>query len=104
MRRTAPKGAALIVAGEATAALPLEGVIDMGAERARLAKEIGRAESEIAKIDAKLGNAQFVAKAPEDVVDGEPRAPGRARDGRKAAQDRAPADRGGCLRWGDEAG
>jgi valyl-tRNA synthetase len=67
--RTAPKGAALIVAGQTTAALPLEGVIDMGAERVRLAKEIGRAESDIAKIDAKLGNAQFVAKAPAEVVE-----------------------------------
>jgi valyl-tRNA synthetase len=67
--RAAPKGAALIVASQTTAALPLEGVIDMGAERVRLAKEIGRAESDIAKIDAKLGNAQFVAKAPAEVVE-----------------------------------
>jgi valyl-tRNA synthetase len=67
--KAAPKGAALIVAGQTTAALPLEGVIDMGAERARLAKEIGKAEGDIAKIDAKLGNAQFVAKAPAEVVE-----------------------------------
>jgi valyl-tRNA synthetase len=67
--KAAPKGAALIVAGQTTAALPLEGIIDMGAERARLAKEIGRAEGDIAKIDAKLANEQFVAKAPAEVVE-----------------------------------
>ncbi|HXF53294.1 MAG TPA: valine--tRNA ligase [Hyphomicrobiaceae bacterium] len=67
--RSAPKGAALIVAGATTAALLLEGVIDMGAERARLAKEIGRAEGDIARIDAKLANEQFIAKAPAEVVE-----------------------------------
>jgi len=67
--KSAPKGAALIVAGATTAALPLAGIIDMGAERARLAREIGKAEADIAKIDAKLANAQFIAKAPAEVVE-----------------------------------
>ena len=65
----APKGAALIVIGEATAALPLEGVIDMGAERKRLQKEIERAEGDRAKAAAWLANDANVAKSPEHVVE-----------------------------------
>ncbi len=67
--KTAPKGAALIVMGETTAALPLEGVIDMAAERKRLAREIDKADSDIAKMDAKLSNPQFMAKAKEEAID-----------------------------------
>jgi valyl-tRNA synthetase len=65
----APKNAVqLIVRGE-TAALPLEGVVDLVAERARLDKEAGKLKGEIAKIDAKLGNADFLKRAPEEVVE-----------------------------------
>jgi len=60
----------LIVRGE-IASLPLKGVIDFAAEKARLEKEMARVTSDIARIDAKLGNADFVARAPEDVVEGE---------------------------------
>jgi valyl-tRNA synthetase len=64
-----PRGAAQIVLGEATAALPLAGVIDMEAERARLNREMEKCVAEIRKIDAKLANASFVAKAPPEVVE-----------------------------------
>ncbi|MBN8937701.1 MAG: class I tRNA ligase family protein, partial [Rhizobiales bacterium] len=66
-----PQGSVqLLVRGE-VAALPLKGVIDLDAERARLAKEMQKAEADIKRVDAKLGNADFIARAPEDVVEGE---------------------------------
>jgi valyl-tRNA synthetase len=67
--KAAPKGAALIVAGATTAALPLADVIDMEAERKRLAKAIGGHEGDIAKMDAKLSNPQFMAKAKEEAIE-----------------------------------
>ena len=63
------KGSVQIVVGEATLSLPLAGVIDIAAEQARLQREVEKADKEIARIDAKLGNAQFMAKAPEEVVE-----------------------------------
>jgi valyl-tRNA synthetase len=67
----APQGSVqLIVRGE-VAALPLKGVIDFAAEKTRLEKELAKVDADIARIDAKLGNADFVARAPEEVVDGE---------------------------------
>jgi valyl-tRNA synthetase len=67
----APPGSVqLLVRGE-VAALPLKGVIDLAAERARLAKEIGKAESDIKRVDSKLANEKFVANAPEEIVEEE---------------------------------
>jgi valyl-tRNA synthetase len=63
-----PKGAVSSVLDEATLILPLTGVVDLGAEKIRLAREIARADSEIGKIEKKLGNPGFLAKAPEEVV------------------------------------
>jgi len=65
----APKGAALIVAGETTAALPLAGIIDMAAEKRRLAKEIEKADSDLKKMDAKLSNPQFMERAKEEAIE-----------------------------------
>jgi len=64
-----PQGSAQFVLNEAVAALPLGDVIDLDKERARLAKDLKKAEGEIAKFDAKLNNAAFVAKAPEEVIE-----------------------------------
>jgi valyl-tRNA synthetase len=60
----------LIVRGEVVA-LPLAGVIDIPAERARLEKDKAKAEADIARVDAKLANQQFLARAPEEVVEEE---------------------------------
>ncbi len=63
-----PKGALQIVLDETVFALPLEGVLDVAAERQRLEKAIAKADSEVSKIEKKLGNPGFLAKAPEAVV------------------------------------
>jgi valyl-tRNA synthetase len=67
--KATPKGAAVIVVGDATAALPLGGVIDAEAEAKRLGREIEKAESDLGKMDAKLSNPQFMAKAKEEAVE-----------------------------------
>ncbi|HWU16105.1 MAG TPA: valine--tRNA ligase [Devosia sp.] len=64
-----PGGSAQFVVGEATWALPLAEFIDIPTEKARLEKEIGKLDGEVAQIDKKLGNEQFVAKAPEEVIE-----------------------------------
>ena len=52
----------------ATAVVPLAGLFDAGAERARLGKLIAEAEAEAGRIAAKLGNEQFRSKAPAQIV------------------------------------
>jgi valyl-tRNA synthetase len=67
----APPGSMQLVVRGEVAALPLKGVIDLMAERARLGKEMTKAEADIARVEQKLGNADFLRRAPEDVVEGE---------------------------------
>ncbi|HYE01276.1 MAG TPA: class I tRNA ligase family protein, partial [Alphaproteobacteria bacterium] len=64
-----PKGAVQAVIDEATLLLPLADIIDFAKERSRLEKEIAKLESDIGKLDAKLSNADFVARAPEEVIE-----------------------------------
>ncbi|GJD94800.1 valine--tRNA ligase [Methylobacterium iners] len=64
-----PKNAVQLLVRGTVAALPLEGIVDLAAEVARLRKEEAKGRAEIAKIEAKLGNADFVARAPEEVVE-----------------------------------
>ncbi|MDR6643144.1 valyl-tRNA synthetase [Luteibacter sp. 1214] len=63
-----PAAAAAVIGGM-RALIPLEGLIDVGAEKARLAKEIARIEGEVRKCEGKLSNANFVANAPAEVVE-----------------------------------
>jgi valyl-tRNA synthetase len=65
----APKSALQIVVGEATYALPVGEVIDLATESTRLQKEIKKLADEVGKIDAKLSNANFIARAPKEVVE-----------------------------------
>jgi valyl-tRNA synthetase len=67
----APQGAVQLVVRGEIAALQLAGIIDVRAENARLEKEMTRVNADIARIDAKLANAEFIRRAPEEVVEGE---------------------------------
>ncbi|TXN73918.1 valine--tRNA ligase [Methylobacterium sp. WL18] len=66
---TPPKNSVQLLVRGSVAALPLEGIVDLAGEVARLKKEQGKAQGEIKKVDAKLGNADFVARAPEDIIE-----------------------------------
>jgi valyl-tRNA synthetase len=77
-----PHSVQLLIRGDVVA-LPLAGVIDIAAERTRLEKERAKADADIARVDAKLGNADFIARAPEEVVEGE-REKREAAEGRRA--------------------
>ena len=70
----------LLVRGE-VAAMPLKGVVDLAAERVRLEKELKKVADDIDRVDKKLGNADFMARAPEEVVD-------EQREKRAEAEDR----------------
>jgi valyl-tRNA synthetase len=65
----APKGAVQIVHEGGVYALPLAGVIDLEAEKARLRKEIDKCVKEIDAIDKKMSNPNFVEKAPAEIVE-----------------------------------
>ncbi len=65
----APEGAIPFVVAGATFALPVAEFIDLAVERARLTKEVAALKGEIAKISGKLNNADFVSRAPEEVVE-----------------------------------
>lgn len=64
-----PAGSVTFVLGEAIVAIPLAGVMDIGAEKSRLNKEIARCAKEIDTVSRKLDNPGFVAKAPAEVIE-----------------------------------
>ncbi|AZS21683.1 MULTISPECIES: valine--tRNA ligase [unclassified Caulobacter] len=65
----APAGSAPVVMGEATGALGVAEFIDIAAEKARLTKDIAGHAGEIEKVNKKLGNPDFLARAKEEVVE-----------------------------------
>lgn len=80
----APKGTPATLTPFGELFLPLEGLVDVDAERSRITKELEKISKEISKSEAKLGNPGFVDRAPAQVVDQE-----RARlDEWKAKRDR----------------
>jgi valyl-tRNA synthetase len=66
-----PKASASAVVDGTEIFIPLEGIIDLDAERKRLEKEITRLQGLVDGIERKLANASFVEKAPKNVVEKE---------------------------------
>jgi valyl-tRNA synthetase len=69
MVETVPEGGVAAIVEGATLILRVGEVIDLGREKARLAKEIGRLDADLAKFATKLGNPAFLAKAKAEVID-----------------------------------
>ncbi|MDJ1007901.1 MAG: valine--tRNA ligase [Paracoccaceae bacterium] len=65
----APRGAATIAVEGGTFALPLAGLIDVAAERARLEKTLGKLDKEMGGLKGRLSNPKFIESAPGDVVE-----------------------------------
>ncbi|ESW61219.1 MAG: valyl-tRNA synthetase [Rhodobacter sp. CACIA14H1] len=85
---TAPKGSVSIALEGAAFAMPLEGIIDIAEEKARLSKALEKLGKEIGGLKGRLNNPAFVAAAPEEVVD-EARANLEAREDEAAKLDAA---------------
>tara|TARA_R110002012_G_scaffold199129_3_gene368087 strand:+ start:6538 stop:9513 length:2976 start_codon:yes stop_codon:yes gene_type:complete len=81
-----PPGSIAILVGGASAFIPLEGLVDVAAERVRLGKEIAVFDSDIAHFNKKLGNPNFVAKAAAEVVEEQRAKLAEAEDGRSRLQ------------------
>jgi valyl-tRNA synthetase len=63
-----PADSAVVVLADAEVVLPLEGLIDKEAEKAKLRKSLGDLDKQIAPLRGKLSNEAFVSRAPADVV------------------------------------
>jgi valyl-tRNA synthetase len=65
----APKGTPTVHSPLGQLYLPLEGLVDVAAEKARLTKELAKISAEIAKVEQKLSNPSFVQKVPPAVLE-----------------------------------
>ena len=63
-----PPAAATALLGDMRLLVPMKGLIDVEAERARLGKQMDRVRAELGKANGKLGNENFVNNAPPAVV------------------------------------
>ena len=64
-----PEGAVTAVFGETVAALQIADFVDIAEARKRLDKELGQIEKDITSTEKKLSNENFVARAPEEIVE-----------------------------------
>ncbi|WP_417733846.1 valine--tRNA ligase [Roseovarius sp.] len=64
-----PKGCVTIAVEGGSFGLPLADIIDVGEEKARLEKTLGKLEKELGGLRGRLNNPKFVASAPDEVVD-----------------------------------
>ena len=93
---TRPPNSALAVVGASEVYVDLADVVDLAAERQRLAKEIARVEEAIAFATQKLARPEFVERAPEEIVE---------RERAKLAEQRARRDAlEASRRWIDDGG
>jgi valyl-tRNA synthetase len=65
------RGAATAVVGATEIYLPLGDLVNLDEEQARLAKEVGKVEEELSRVQKKLGNGDFLAKAKEEIIEKE---------------------------------
>ncbi|MHB1136826.1 MAG: valine--tRNA ligase [Coriobacteriia bacterium] len=75
-----PPHSAVFVAGDMTVFVPLEGLVDFAAERARITTELDRTQTDLDRLTKKLSNEGFLAKAAADIIEKD-----RARAGELAA-------------------
>jgi len=66
-----PEGSAAAGLSFAEVYVPLKGVIDLDLERKRLEKELAKLDGDCGKIESRLGNEEFLKKAPPDVIESE---------------------------------
>ncbi len=71
LRTNGRAGAHAVLRSGADVFIPLEGIIDVGRERGRLAAESGRIEGQITSIERMLANAKFLERAPAEVIERE---------------------------------
>jgi valyl-tRNA synthetase len=57
--------------GAVPVAVPMEGLVDLGAERERLTRERDEADTAMSRLRGRLGDQQFLTKAPEAVIERE---------------------------------
>ena len=62
-------GSVRVACGSDTLVLSLAGIVDVASERNRLNKEIARLATDLNRLDDKLANVDFLARAPEEVID-----------------------------------